>query len=192
MRPDWSSRARRRGTTPARLYRLNRWPPTQSRCWRSHSYSAQFHARRDASAQASNNSAWASVGFIRILCAITRPRLALAGLKPHAGENGLIGDEEQKVFPPVVESCRARGVDVSDPIPGDTVFRRAAEGEFDAVIACYHDQGLIPIKLMAFGRAVEGRRRRGHPPDRRQPQGAARLPRLRHLRGGRQCCSAPR
>ncbi len=66
---------------------------------------------------------------------VARPRLALAGLNPHAGENGLIGDEEQKVFGPAVESCRARGVDVSDPIPGDAVFRRAAEGEFYAVSA---------------------------------------------------------
>ena len=85
---------------------------------------------------------------------VPRPRLALAGLNPHAGEGGLLGTEEQEVFAPVVESCRARGVDVSDPIPADVVFRRAAAGEFDAVIACYHDQGLLPIKLMAFGRAV--------------------------------------
>ena len=85
---------------------------------------------------------------------VARPRLALAGLNPHAGEGGLLGNEEQEVFVPVVESCRARGVDVSDPIPGDAVFRRAAAGEFDAVIACYHDQGLVPIKLLAFGRAV--------------------------------------
>ena len=85
---------------------------------------------------------------------VARPRLALAGLNPHAGENGLLGSEEQEVFAPAVESCRARGVDVSDPIPADAVFRRAAEGEFDAVIACYHDQGLLPIKLLAFGRAV--------------------------------------
>ena len=85
---------------------------------------------------------------------VPRPRLALAGLNPHAGEGGLLGNEEQEVFAPVVESCRARGIDVSDPIPADAVFRRAAAGEFDAVIACYHDQGLLPIKLMAFGRAV--------------------------------------
>ena len=85
---------------------------------------------------------------------VLRPRLALAGLNPHAGEGGLLGNEEQEVFAPAVESCRARGVDVSDPIPADVVFRRAAAGEFDAVIACYHDQGLLPIKLMAFGRAV--------------------------------------
>ncbi len=85
---------------------------------------------------------------------VARPRLALAGLNPHAGEGGLLGNEEQEVFAPVVERCRARGIDVSDPVPADVVFRRAAEGEFDAVIACYHDQGLLPIKLLAFGRAV--------------------------------------
>ena len=85
---------------------------------------------------------------------VARPRLALAGLNPHAGEDGLLGNEEQEVLVPVVETCRSRGIDVSDPVPADAVFRRAADGEFDAVIACYHDQGLIPIKLMAFGRAV--------------------------------------
>ena len=85
---------------------------------------------------------------------VARPRLALAGLNPHAGEGGLLGTEEQEVFAPVVERCRARGIDVSDPVPADVVFRRAAEGAFDAVIACYHDQGLLPIKLLAFGRAV--------------------------------------
>ena len=85
---------------------------------------------------------------------VARPRLALAGLNPHAGEHGLLGEEEQKVFAPAVESCRARGIDVSDPIPADAVFRRAVGGEFDAVVACYHDQGLVPIKLIAFGQAV--------------------------------------
>ena len=85
---------------------------------------------------------------------VARPRLALAGLNPHAGEHGLLGEEEQKVFAPAVESCRAHGIDVSDPIPADAVFRRAVGGEFDAVVACYHDQGLVPIKLIAFGQAV--------------------------------------
>ncbi len=85
---------------------------------------------------------------------VARPRLALAGLNPHAGEGGLLGDEEQNVLAPAVESCRSRGIDVSGPIPADAVFRRAVLGEFDAVIACYHDQGLVPIKLLAFGRAV--------------------------------------
>ena len=85
---------------------------------------------------------------------VARPRLALAGLNPHAGEDGLLGDEEQEVFLPVVEDCRARAIDVSGPIPADAVFRRAVGGEFDAVIAGYHDQGLVPMKLIAFGRAV--------------------------------------
>jgi 4-hydroxythreonine-4-phosphate dehydrogenase len=83
-----------------------------------------------------------------------RPRLALAGLNPHAGEHGVIGGEDEAVLRPAVDAARTRGIDISGPWPGDTVFGRAARGEFDAVIACYHDQGLIPVKLLAFGRAV--------------------------------------
>ena len=83
-----------------------------------------------------------------------RPRLAVAGLNPHAGEHGVIGDEDEAVLRPAVEAARRRGLDISGPWPGDTIFGRAARGEFDAVIACYHDQGLIPVKLLAFGRAV--------------------------------------
>ena len=82
------------------------------------------------------------------------PRLALAGLNPHAGENGVIGREDDDVLVPAVAASRARGIDVTGPFPADTVFVRAMRGEFDAVVACYHDQGLIPIKLVAFGRAV--------------------------------------
>jgi 4-hydroxythreonine-4-phosphate dehydrogenase len=82
------------------------------------------------------------------------PRLAVAGLNPHAGEHGLFGREEQTVIEPAIACCRAKGIDVSGPFPGDTVFVRARKGDFDAVIACYHDQGLIPVKLLAFGRAV--------------------------------------
>jgi len=82
------------------------------------------------------------------------PRLALAGLNPHAGEHGVIGREDDDVLAPAVAAARARGVDVTGPFPADTIFGRAMRGEFDAVIACYHDQGLIPIKLVAFGRAV--------------------------------------
>ena len=85
---------------------------------------------------------------------VARPRLALAGLNPHAGEEGVIGREEQDVLRPAVESARAHGIDIAGPIPADTVFVRATRGEFDAVIACYHDQGLIPVKLLAFGQAV--------------------------------------
>jgi len=83
-----------------------------------------------------------------------QPRIAVAGLNPHAGEHGLFGNEEAEVIAPAVEVCRARGVDVSGPFPADTVFVRARRGEFDVVVACYHDQGLIPVKLLAFGRAV--------------------------------------
>ena len=83
-----------------------------------------------------------------------RPRLALAGLNPHAGENGVIGDEDDRVLAPAVGRARENGVTIAGPIPGDTVFVRASRGEFDCVIACYHDQGLIPVKLLAFGTAV--------------------------------------
>ena len=82
------------------------------------------------------------------------PRIAVAGLNPHAGEHGLFGREEEAVIAPAIACCRARGIDVSGPFPGDTIFVRARKGEFDVVVAAYHDQGLIPVKLVAFGRAV--------------------------------------
>jgi len=85
---------------------------------------------------------------------IARPRIAVAGLNPHAGEHGVIGTEDDEVIAPAVADARERGVDITGPWPADTVFGRAIRGEFDAVIACYHDQGLIPVKLVAFGRAV--------------------------------------
>ncbi|MSO55905.1 MAG: 4-hydroxythreonine-4-phosphate dehydrogenase PdxA [Acidobacteria bacterium] len=81
-------------------------------------------------------------------------RIALAGLNPHAGEQGVIGHEEELVLAPAVKLSRQAGIDVTGPWPGDTIFVRAARGEFDVVIACYHDQGLIPVKLLAFGEAV--------------------------------------
>jgi 4-hydroxythreonine-4-phosphate dehydrogenase len=84
----------------------------------------------------------------------SRPRLAVAGLNPHAGEHGIMGAEDDHVLAPTVERCRDAGIDVQGPVPADTLFVRASRGEFDAVIACYHDQGLIPVKLVAFGRAV--------------------------------------
>jgi len=85
---------------------------------------------------------------------IARPRIAVAGLNPHAGEHGLFGGEEQTIIAPAIAACRARGIDVTGPFPADTVFVRARRGEFDVVVACYHDQGLIPVKLVAFGQAV--------------------------------------
>jgi 4-hydroxythreonine-4-phosphate dehydrogenase len=85
---------------------------------------------------------------------VTSPRLAVAGLNPHAGEGGLMGHEEADVIVPAVRQAQQEGLHVTGPLPADTVFVRAARGEFDCVLACYHDQGLVPVKLLAFGTAV--------------------------------------
>jgi 4-hydroxythreonine-4-phosphate dehydrogenase len=85
---------------------------------------------------------------------IAGPRLAVAGLNPHAGENGVLGFEDRDVIAPAVARARAAGIDVTGPLPADTLFVRAARGDFDVVVAAYHDQGLVPVKLLAFGRAV--------------------------------------
>ena len=86
---------------------------------------------------------------------IDRPRIAVAGLNPHAGENGLFGAEEAREITPAIEDCRIKhNINVSGPFPADTLFLRAWHGEFDAVAACYHDQGLIAVKCLAFGDAV--------------------------------------
>lgn len=85
---------------------------------------------------------------------ITRPRIAVAGLNPHASEGGLFGDEEAREIVPAIVEARQRGLDVSDPQPPDTVFLRATKGEFDIVVAIYHDQGHIPMKLLAFDSGV--------------------------------------
>lgn len=85
---------------------------------------------------------------------IAPARIAVAGLNPHAGEDGLLGREEAETISPAIAACRASGIDVRGPFPADTLFVRAARGEFDVVIAAYHDQGLVPVKLLAFGRAV--------------------------------------
>ena len=82
------------------------------------------------------------------------PRLAVCGLNPHAGEGGVLGDEEQRIIGPAIAACAADGIDVQGPFPADTLFVRASRGAFDAVVACYHDQGLIPVKLLAFGTSV--------------------------------------
>jgi 4-hydroxythreonine-4-phosphate dehydrogenase len=81
---------------------------------------------------------------------IEAPRLAVAGLNPHAGENGIFGDEEEKIILPAVETAREQGWQVAGPLPPDTVFHQAAAGRFDVVVCMYHDQGLIPFKLLHF------------------------------------------
>ncbi|TDD34259.1 4-hydroxythreonine-4-phosphate dehydrogenase PdxA [Actinomadura sp. KC06] len=81
---------------------------------------------------------------------IAAPRVAVAGLNPHAGENGLMGHEDRDVIAPAVRAARADGIDASGPWPPDTVFMRARNGEFDVVVAQYHDQGLIPVKYLGL------------------------------------------
>jgi 4-hydroxythreonine-4-phosphate dehydrogenase len=86
---------------------------------------------------------------------IARPRIAVAAVNPHGGEGGLFGTEEAEEILPAIEECRAQGdFEIAGPFSADTIFLRAARGEFDAVIACYHDQAMIPVKCLAFGEAV--------------------------------------
>lgn len=80
----------------------------------------------------------------------SNPRIAVAGVNPHAGENGLFGDEEIRIVGPAVEAMKARGLNVTGPCPPDTVFMQCHEGQFDMVVAMYHDQGHIPLKLLGF------------------------------------------
>jgi len=82
------------------------------------------------------------------------PLIAVAAINPHAGENGRFGDEEQRVIGPAIEMARNAGIRADGPYPADTLFWRAARGDFDGVVAMYHDQALIPVKLLAFDRAV--------------------------------------
>jgi 4-hydroxythreonine-4-phosphate dehydrogenase len=86
---------------------------------------------------------------------IERPRIAVAALNPHGAEGGLFGVEESAEIAPAVQECRDEdGMDVRGPFSADTVFLRASRGEFDAVISCYHDQAMIPVKCLSFGEAV--------------------------------------
>ncbi len=79
-----------------------------------------------------------------------RPRIAVAGVNPHAGENGLFGDEEIRIVAPAVAAMQAQGIAVTGPCPPDTVFMQCHEGMYDMVVAMYHDQGHIPLKLLGF------------------------------------------
>lgn len=85
---------------------------------------------------------------------IHKPRIAVCGLNPHAGENGLFGDEEIRVIKPAIDMARASGIDAHGPFSADTIFIDAAAGAWDLVVAMYHDQGLIPVKLLGWDKAV--------------------------------------
>lgn len=85
---------------------------------------------------------------------IAQPRVAVAGVNPHAGEGGLFGQEDLDIIAPAIEAARAEGIDASGPWPGDTVFMQARQGRFDIVVAQYHDQGLIPVKYLGIDQGV--------------------------------------
>lgn len=85
---------------------------------------------------------------------VSRPRLAMCGLNPHAGEDGALGTEERAIIAPALEALRARGFDIDGPLPADTVFYPPHWRQYDCVIATYHDQGLVPIKTVAFDQGV--------------------------------------
>jgi len=85
---------------------------------------------------------------------VANPKIGVAALNPHAGEAGQFGDEEQRIISPAILLAQEQGINCMGPFPADTLFLRAAGGEFDGVVAMYHDQGMIPVKLLAFERAV--------------------------------------
>jgi 4-hydroxythreonine-4-phosphate dehydrogenase len=85
---------------------------------------------------------------------ITQPRIAVAGLNPHAGEHGLFGSEDEAIIRPAIQRAQAEGIEVSGPWPGDTVFMHARQRRFDIVVAQYHDQGLIPVKYLGVDEGV--------------------------------------
>jgi 4-hydroxythreonine-4-phosphate dehydrogenase len=99
-------------------------------------------------------AALGAADVVRMGWGIERPRIAVCGLNPHAGEGGRLGGEDQQVVAPAVAALREQGIDASGPWPADTVFGRALRGDFDAVVAAYHDQGLVAVKTLDFGKSV--------------------------------------
>ncbi len=81
---------------------------------------------------------------------IERARIGVCGLNPHAGEEGILGNEEERIIHPAMEQARNEGIDVQGPFPADTIFHRMREGDFDVIVAMYHDQGIIPVKTLDF------------------------------------------
>jgi 4-hydroxythreonine-4-phosphate dehydrogenase len=100
------------------------------------------------------STASAVIDHLREYEGIGRPRIAVAALNPHGGEGGLFGDEEAKIIAPAVRRLARTAAEVCGPLPADTVFAAAAAGDYDAVVCMYHDQALIPFKLLEFGRGV--------------------------------------
>jgi 4-hydroxythreonine-4-phosphate dehydrogenase len=91
---------------------------------------------------------------LRTRFGIARPRIGVCGLNPHAGESGHLGREEIEILQPAIEHLTAQGMDLTGPLPADTVFTETASARFDAIIAMYHDQGLPVLKRVGFGHAV--------------------------------------
>ena len=91
---------------------------------------------------------------LRQLFELKKPRIAVAGFNPHAGEHGLFGDEEARVILPAINRAKSQGIACTGPYPADTMFAKALSGAFDGIVALYHDQGLIPLKTVAFGHCV--------------------------------------
>jgi 4-hydroxythreonine-4-phosphate dehydrogenase len=97
---------------------------------------------------------WITWQALRLDFGIKQPRLGVAALNPHGGESGLFGSEEERIIVPAVERAMSEGCLVEGPFPADTLFYKAVQGQFDAVVSMYHDQGLIPLKLLHFSDAV--------------------------------------
>lgn len=108
---------------------------------------------REACDRATKERVLNVIGLLDDACrqfGIEKPHLAVAGLNPHSGENGLFGQEEIKEIIPAIEAAKAKGFDVEGPVPPDTIFAKAVQGKFDGCVAMYHDQGHIPFKLVGF------------------------------------------
>ena len=114
-------------------------------------------ALRDVPGRISREGVLKSIRLADMACrdmGVEAPRIAVAGLNPHAGEAGIFGDEEIVHIGPACDEARGLGLDVTGPLPADTLFHKAHKGQFDVVVAMYHDQGLGPLKMLAFGEAV--------------------------------------
>jgi 4-hydroxythreonine-4-phosphate dehydrogenase len=113
---------------------------------------------RDAIAQLSSDLIVTTVRIVatalKARFGLARPRIAVSGLNPHAGEDGALGTEEQKIVSPAIEVLRADGLEIRGPLPADTMFHEAARNTYDCAICMYHDQALIPVKTLAFDDAV--------------------------------------